>query len=40
VSLPDRGEIAPGNRADILMFDVLAGAPLLHATWSEGARVA
>ncbi len=40
VGLQDRGEISVGKRADIVMFDVFAGAPILHATWSGGKRVA
>lgn len=40
VGLTDRGEIAPGKRADLLRFRQLpGGAPVPLATWSRGLRV-
>ena len=39
VGLEDRGQIMPGKRADLVMFDVFGGAPILHASWSAGQRV-
>ena len=40
VGLEDRGEIAPGRRADLIRFAIRGGAPALRAVWSRGARVA
>ena len=40
VGLQDRGEIAPGKRADLIRFDLRGGAPALRAVWSWGTRVA
>lgn len=40
VGLEDRGEIAPGQRADLIRFAIRGGAPALRAVWSRGARVA
>jgi len=38
--LSDRGEIAPGRRADLVRFAVLGGVPAVRAVWSRGRRVA
>jgi alpha-D-ribose 1-methylphosphonate 5-triphosphate diphosphatase len=40
VGLDDRGEIAPGRRADLVRVRLLDGAPLVRAVWREGERVA
>lgn len=40
VGLPDRGEIAPGLRADLLRMRVLEGQPVIRETWVQGRRVA
>ncbi|CUH75847.1 Alpha-D-ribose 1-methylphosphonate 5-triphosphate diphosphatase [Tritonibacter multivorans] len=37
--LTDRGEIAPGKRADLIQFRMTEGAPALRAVWARGARV-
>lgn len=39
VGLPDRGEIAVGKRADLVVFDVMGTTPIIHSVWSAGARV-
>jgi alpha-D-ribose 1-methylphosphonate 5-triphosphate diphosphatase len=39
VSLDDRGEIAPGRRADLVRVRVIDDAPLVRAVWREGERV-
>jgi alpha-D-ribose 1-methylphosphonate 5-triphosphate diphosphatase len=39
VGLTDRGSLRVGQRADVIRFAVLDGAPVLHETWSAGARV-
>ncbi len=39
VGLCDRGEIAPGRRADLVRVHVLDGAPLIRTVWREGQRV-
>ncbi len=39
VGLADRGEIAPGRRADLVRVRVLDGAPVVRAVWREGERV-
>lgn len=38
--LGDRGEIAPGKRADLVQVSVLDGVPIVRAVWREGRRVA
>lgn len=38
--LPDRGEIAPGKRADLIRVRRFGEAGMLRATWVEGRRVA
>ena len=40
VGLHDRGEIAAGKRADLLLVRESAGAPSLRSVWREGVRVA
>jgi alpha-D-ribose 1-methylphosphonate 5-triphosphate diphosphatase len=40
VGLQDRGEIAPGLRADLLRVRVLGHHPLVRETWVQGRRVA
>ena len=39
-NLPDRGEIAPGKRADLIRVRRFGQAGMLRATWVEGRRVA
>ncbi len=39
VGLDDRGEIAPGKRADLARVCVVENAPIVRAVWREGARV-
>ncbi len=38
--LTDRGEIAPGKRADLVRVAVEDGVPIVRAVWREGRRVA
>ena len=38
--LRDRGEIAPGLRADLLRVSLYEGEPVVRAVWREGRRVA
>ncbi|MEO1639824.1 MAG: alpha-D-ribose 1-methylphosphonate 5-triphosphate diphosphatase [Pseudomonadota bacterium] len=40
VGLTDQGEIAPGQRADLIQFNAKNGIPALNRTWSAGHRVA
>jgi alpha-D-ribose 1-methylphosphonate 5-triphosphate diphosphatase len=40
VGLFDRGEIAPGKRADIIRVHVAADLPVVRSVWREGERVA
>lgn len=40
VGLADRGEVAPGQRADLIRFRMRAGVPALVSVWSRGRRVA
>jgi alpha-D-ribose 1-methylphosphonate 5-triphosphate diphosphatase len=40
VGLDDRGEIAPGLRADLVRVRVHEGMPVIRAVWREGLRVA
>ena len=39
VGLNDRGEIAPGKRADLVRVRVIGDAPVVRAVWREGERV-
>jgi alpha-D-ribose 1-methylphosphonate 5-triphosphate diphosphatase len=38
--LEDRGEIAPGRRADLVRFSLVDGVPVVRAVWRQGQRVA
>lgn len=40
VGLDDRGEIAPGRRADLVQVGLVEGVPVVRAVWREGMRVA
>ncbi len=40
VGLADRGELAAGMRADIVLFGMRGGVPAPHAIWARGRRVA
>lgn len=40
VALADRGEIAPGKRADLVRVRVVEGLPVVQAVWRGGQRVA
>jgi alpha-D-ribose 1-methylphosphonate 5-triphosphate diphosphatase len=40
VGLADRGEIAPGQRADLVRVHLLADQPVVRAVWRAGLRVA
>jgi alpha-D-ribose 1-methylphosphonate 5-triphosphate diphosphatase len=40
VGLDDRGEIAPGKRADLIRVFVAGGTPMVRETWQQGRRVA
>ena len=40
VGLEDRGEIAPGLRADLIRVKPMDGAPLVREVWCKGERVA
>lgn len=40
VGLDDRGEIAPGLRADLVRVRPTDGAPIVRAVWREGERIA
>jgi alpha-D-ribose 1-methylphosphonate 5-triphosphate diphosphatase len=37
--LGDRGEIAPGKRADLVRVAVVDGHPVVRTVWSKGERV-
>jgi alpha-D-ribose 1-methylphosphonate 5-triphosphate diphosphatase len=37
--LEDRGEIAPGRRADLVQVRIADGLPLVRAVWREGRRI-
>jgi alpha-D-ribose 1-methylphosphonate 5-triphosphate diphosphatase len=39
VGMSDRGEIAPGRRADLVRVRMLDDAPMVRAVWREGERV-
>lgn len=39
VGLDDRGEIAPGRRADLIRVRAEAGLPLVRTVWRQGERV-
>ncbi|MBT0956736.1 alpha-D-ribose 1-methylphosphonate 5-triphosphate diphosphatase [Alphaproteobacteria bacterium KMM 3653] len=39
VGLTDRGAIALGQAADLVLFGRLDGAPMVHEVWSQGRRV-
>jgi alpha-D-ribose 1-methylphosphonate 5-triphosphate diphosphatase len=38
--LSDRGRIAPGKRADIVIFDLVQDRPIIRSVWAAGKRVA
>jgi alpha-D-ribose 1-methylphosphonate 5-triphosphate diphosphatase len=40
VGLDDRGELAPGKRADLIQVRVVGDVPMVRTVWSAGARVA
>lgn len=40
VGLDDRGEIAPGKRADLIRVRVVGNVPMVRAVWRGGRRVA
>ncbi len=40
VGLNDRGEIAPGRRADLIRVHLARGVPVVRMVWREGRRVA
>jgi alpha-D-ribose 1-methylphosphonate 5-triphosphate diphosphatase len=40
VGLNDRGEIAPGKRADLIRVHVARDVPVVRSVWREGRRVA
>ena len=40
VGLADRGEIAPGKRADLIRVHVARDIPVVRSVWREGRRVA
>ena len=40
VGLDDRGEIAPGKRADLIQVRVVGEVPMVRSVWRAGARVA
>jgi len=40
LGLPDRGEIAPGKRADLLRVGMMGEQPVIREVWREGRRVA
>jgi alpha-D-ribose 1-methylphosphonate 5-triphosphate diphosphatase len=40
VGLDDRGEIAPGQRADLLRVRLAGDLPLVRGVWTQGARAA
>jgi alpha-D-ribose 1-methylphosphonate 5-triphosphate diphosphatase len=37
--LEDRGEIAPGHRADLLRVRLVDGLPVIRAVWRLGQRI-
>ncbi len=37
--LEDRGQIAPGLRADLIRFQMMDDTPVLRGTWVRGQRV-
>ena len=39
VGLDDRGELAPGKRADFVRVQMLGGTPVVRGVWREGQRV-
>ena len=38
IALDDRGEIAPGKRADLIRMREAAGTPIVRGGWCRGAR--
>ena len=40
VGLSDRGEIAPGRRADLIRVHIAGNVPVVRSVWREGRRVA
>ena len=39
IGLHDRGEIAPGKRADLVRVSVVENLPIVRTVWREGKRV-
>jgi alpha-D-ribose 1-methylphosphonate 5-triphosphate diphosphatase len=39
LALEDRGEIAPGLRADLVQVRVVGEQPVIRAVWREGLRI-
>jgi alpha-D-ribose 1-methylphosphonate 5-triphosphate diphosphatase len=39
LGLHDRGEIAPGKRADLVQIHMAGGQPVVRAVWREGRRI-
>jgi alpha-D-ribose 1-methylphosphonate 5-triphosphate diphosphatase len=40
VGLDDRGELAPGRRADLIQVRVVGDVPMVRSAWNAGVRVA
>jgi alpha-D-ribose 1-methylphosphonate 5-triphosphate diphosphatase len=40
IGLDDRGEIAPGKRADLIRVRGVDDLPVVRAVWREGERIA
>ena len=40
IGLDDRGEIAPGRRADLVRVRLVGDLPLVVSVWREGRRIA
>jgi len=38
--LPDRGELAPGKRTDMLQVSIFDGLPVLKKVWKKGRQIA
>ncbi len=39
VGLPDRGELAPGKRADIVQVKMVESLPIVRKVWTKGNQV-